>query len=147
MLRHAVQLLQRHMAAGWLLKGSPTDKCRSLLPLGEILCHCPWGIGGSGLDCKMATKVELVPGLWQAVVKGKGVGVVGGGMAAGVGSSGEGALHLGQRSEMCFAHSLLWPQDRHTPKTFSARHPSLLQRYGSLDCSLDSLAQNRVATP
>ena len=37
-LRRAAQLVQRHMVAGRLLQGAPTDQCRSLLPLGGRLC-------------------------------------------------------------------------------------------------------------
>ena len=39
MLRRAAQLVHRHMAAGRLLQGEPTDECRSLLPLGGRLCQ------------------------------------------------------------------------------------------------------------
>ena len=39
--RRAVQVVQRHMAAGQLLKGEPTDQCRSLFLLGGCLCKGP----------------------------------------------------------------------------------------------------------
>ena len=38
-LRRATQLVQRHIAAGQLLQGTPTDQCCSLLPLGGHLCQ------------------------------------------------------------------------------------------------------------
>ena len=37
-LRQALQLLQCHMAAGRLLHGTPSDRCRALIPLGGRLC-------------------------------------------------------------------------------------------------------------
>ena len=37
-LRQAARLLQRHMAAGRLLQGAPSDRRRALVPLGGRLC-------------------------------------------------------------------------------------------------------------
>ena len=41
-LRRAAQLVQRHMAAGRLPQGAPTDQCHSLLLLGGRLCQGLW---------------------------------------------------------------------------------------------------------
>ena len=37
-LRKAVGLIERHLAAGTLLSGAPLGRCRSLLPLGGRVC-------------------------------------------------------------------------------------------------------------
>ena len=37
-LRKAVGLAGRHLAAGGLLRGQPVGRCRSLLPLGGRMC-------------------------------------------------------------------------------------------------------------
>ena len=37
-LRKAVGLAERHLAAGTLLSGAPLGRCRSLLPLGGRMC-------------------------------------------------------------------------------------------------------------